>query len=139
MNAIHQEGDNVDEFELLGDDPACNKSVAQAHLQQLEARRSFGTTPLLTGDVFNTLPEDTFPQVALYGRVLLQCGSGLPNRPVDGRLFVNTNAPFSAVVCGVQVRSSVLTFSNLDTVLTYRTGIREKSYDLSLTREHAHA
>jgi hypothetical protein len=62
------------------------------------------TAPILTGDALDILGMAMFPQRALYGRVVSQYGNGVPTRPDNSRLFINTNAPFSALVCGVQVR-----------------------------------
>jgi hypothetical protein len=61
------------------------------------------TAPVFTGDVLDALGTNSFPQRALYGRVVAQHGAGMAKRADDSRLFINTNAPFSALVCGVQV------------------------------------
>jgi hypothetical protein len=65
---------------------------------------SLVTSPIVTGDVLATLGRDVFPQTALYGRILSQHAYELPLKPQDVRLFINSNAPSSGLVCGVQVR-----------------------------------
>ena len=57
----------------------------------------------LTEDAFNDAGMEVFPQRACYGRIIEQDVPGFPLRPDGQKLYVNTNAPFSAVVCGVQV------------------------------------
>jgi hypothetical protein len=83
--------------ELLGAEP-----LHAFQSNQGTVEKDFGTTvPVLTGDVLQAFPDD-FLQTALYGRVLSQHGSRLPLCSQNGRIFINTNAPFSALVCGVQ-------------------------------------
>jgi hypothetical protein len=48
------------------------------------------------------------PQRAVYGRVLAQHVPGCAPDVTLPKLYVNSNAPFSALVCGVQVRSLFL-------------------------------
>lgn len=65
------------------------------------------TAPVITGDALRLLGTEIFPQRAIYGRVISQHGSGLlPIIPTDREVLINVNAPFSAVVCGVQVYTS---------------------------------
>lgn len=82
------------EEDLLGDDPLHTTSTT---------RRALTTAPVFTADALAALGEDTVPQRAVYGRVLAQKASGFPLHPQSPKLYVNTNTPFSAVVCGVQV------------------------------------
>ena len=58
--------------------------------------------PLFTHAAFTRLPQ-VFPQRGLLGSVLQLQGNSFPIIPQDKRLYVNTSAPCSAVVCGVQV------------------------------------
>lgn len=64
--------------------------------------------PVFTHDAFMALGSQVLPQRALFGSVIAQDVSGFPSAAVDRRLYVNSNAPFSAVVCGVQVQSLCL-------------------------------
>lgn len=86
------------ELDLLGDDPSISEegSAAMNH-----ARR---TAPVLTGDALSILGSNLIPQRALYGRIISQHSQGIPERATIPQIYINTNAPFSAVVCGVQVR-----------------------------------
>lgn len=59
----------------------------------------------MTFDAADELPG-VFPQVSVLGRVLEQAAPGFSTKTIDGRLYLNTNAPMSGVVCGVQVRFS---------------------------------
>lgn len=63
------------------------------------------TAPIVTGDVLAETTGCIFPQRALYGRVIAQhTKSGSQSDEVDSpKLYINTNTPFSALVCGVQV------------------------------------
>ena len=83
------------ELELLGGDAPEDESTGSAH--------AFRTAPIFTGDALDTLGSNVLPQRALYGRVLAQTASGFPAHPYNNKLYINTNAPFSALVCGVQV------------------------------------
>jgi hypothetical protein len=63
------------------------------------------TAPVFTKAALNVISEDILPQRTLYGSVLSQCAPGFPEiiERRDAKLYMNTNAPFSGVVCGVQV------------------------------------
>ena len=61
------------------------------------------TAPAFTGDAFEILGSQALPQRALYGRLISQHAPELPEQPSSPKLYINTNAPFSALVCGVQV------------------------------------
>ncbi|EKM56159.1 uncharacterized protein PHACADRAFT_209647 [Phanerochaete carnosa HHB-10118-sp] len=82
------------ELDLLGDDAQQDASAGPAH--------AFRTAPVFTGDAAGLLGSDVLPQRALYGRVLSQKAPGFPATPVSPKLYTNTNAPFSALVCGLQ-------------------------------------
>ena len=83
------------ELELLGDDTSEDESTGSAH--------AFRTAPIFTGDALQSLGSTVLPQRALYGRVLAQNVPTFPTHPLNRKLYINTNAPFSALVCGVQV------------------------------------
>jgi hypothetical protein len=98
------------EADLLGPEPSEGLSMLHDH--------AVVTAPVLTGDALQALGVEVFPQTALYGRVLSQHGNDLDPKTLDPRVFVNTNAPFSALVCGVQVyfQSHATSFSKTNIV-----------------------
>jgi hypothetical protein len=53
---------------------------------------------LFSGAVLGASNEDEIPQYGLLGSSDLTCSTNIS----DSRLFLNTNIPFSAFVCGVQ-------------------------------------
>ena len=125
--------DTMDDFydpeqDLLGDDAIDDDSAASAH--------AFRTAPIFTGDAFALLGSSVLPQRALYGRIVAQKATGLPTRPATPKLYINTNAPFSAVVCGVQVRTTLLLCSVTAQRLTVgQTGIRQEPFDVGAPRK----
>jgi len=64
------------------------------------AKREVQNAPIFTGDAFEIAGSEAFPQRAIYGRLLGSSDGGLGHSP---KVYVNTNIPFSGVVCGVQV------------------------------------
>ncbi|EKM51770.1 uncharacterized protein PHACADRAFT_150450 [Phanerochaete carnosa HHB-10118-sp] len=60
------------------------------------------TTPVLTGDALEILGPERYPQRALYGHIVSQCAAEFRSHPANPMLYVNTNTPFNALVCGVQ-------------------------------------
>jgi hypothetical protein len=66
------------------------------------------TAPIFTEDVLQAVGPAVFPQRAFYGRVVSQHVDRLPGKTGLPGVYVNTNAPFSALVCGVQVSTFVL-------------------------------
>lgn len=64
---------------------------------------SITTAPIFTRDVLDVVGINVLPQRALYGRVISQHAPGFPNTVENAKVYVNTNAPFSGLVCGVQV------------------------------------
>jgi hypothetical protein len=66
-----------------------------------EANHAHKTAPIITGDVFDALGSTAFPQRGVYGRIL-EASTGVQVK--SPKLYINTNAPFSGIVCGVQVR-----------------------------------
>ena len=93
----HPNADFLDpELDLLGND------VLEGG-EDSAAKHAFKTAPVFTGDALDLLGSSVLPQRALYGRLVSQNALNLEDNPVSPKLFVNTNAPFSALVCGVQV------------------------------------
>ncbi|EIN11566.1 hypothetical protein PUNSTDRAFT_131729 [Punctularia strigosozonata HHB-11173 SS5] len=60
------------------------------------------TAPLFTGEALSLAGETVFPQYALYGHVIEQEAPGFASTIQVSQVFVNSNSPFSAVICGVQ-------------------------------------
>ena len=85
------------ELDLLGEDPSLSEEGSAAD----HARR---TAPVFTGEALEILGPSVMPQRALYGRLISQHSPSLPERAVVPKVYINTNAPFSAVICGVQVK-----------------------------------
>ena len=101
MNTVHlgpidQELD--DELELLSAMRIMEKDGSPQH--------ELKTAPLFTRDAFSAAPY-LFPHRGFIASVLRQNRTGLARLPNDSRLYVNTQTPFSAVVCGVQVRDTL--------------------------------
>ena len=67
---------------------------------------AFRTSPVFTGDALGALGYDVLPQRAVYGSVLAQNADGFPSAPSSPILYINTNTPFSGLVCGLQVGTS---------------------------------
>ena len=65
------------------------------------------TAPLFTCDAYKIDPK-LFPQRGLLGSVVRQMRTGFPLLPQDKRIYINTNTPSSALVCGVQVCECVV-------------------------------
>jgi hypothetical protein len=87
------------ETDLLGPEASPDDASSQTNTHD----HAVVTAPVLTGDALDILGMAMFPQRALYGRVISQHGSLVPVRAENSRVFINTNSPFSALVCGVQV------------------------------------
>ena len=92
------------ELELLDDDSPEDESTGSAH--------AFRTAPIFTGDALAALGSGILPQRALYGRVISQKALHFPTHPAVPKLYINTNAPFSALVCGVQVSNMMYPHQN---------------------------
>ena len=90
------------ELDLLGQDPSLSEEGSASD----HARR---TAPVFTGEALQILGPSIMPQRALYGRLISQHSSNLPEKAAVPKVYINTNAPFSAVICGVQVSRPVLT------------------------------
>ena len=86
------------EYALLGGDIPEDEAVDHA----------FSTAPIFTGDALDALASDVLPQRAVYGSVLGQRVDGFPHTPSSPILYINTNTPFSGLVCGLQVRARYL-------------------------------
>lgn len=72
--------------------------------RSIPADHSVITAPVFTSDALRAVGEESLPQRALYGRVVSQHAAGFPEYVENAKIYVNTNAPFSGLVCGVQVR-----------------------------------
>jgi hypothetical protein len=70
----------------------------------LSRDHSVRTAPVFTRDALSIVGEIGLPQRAMYGRVISQHAPGFPTELSDPKVYINTNAPFSALICGVQVR-----------------------------------
>lgn len=57
--------------------------------------------PLFTADVLDSMPTE-FPQRAVLGSVISQHAPGFPLATEGPQIYINTNTPFSTVICGVQ-------------------------------------
>ncbi|THG98001.1 hypothetical protein EW026_g4117 [Hermanssonia centrifuga] len=82
------------ELDLLGNDFEGDDEGGTQH--------ALRTAPVFTGDAFDLLGPGIMPQRALYGRVISQHAPHFPTKPLSPKIYINTNAPFSALVCGVQ-------------------------------------
>ncbi|KAI0347429.1 hypothetical protein BDW22DRAFT_528650 [Trametopsis cervina] len=61
------------------------------------------TAPIMTRQAFLAAGgPDVFPQRGLLGSIVDSAEDGDAVHDVDSRVYINTNAPFSALVCGVQ-------------------------------------
>lgn len=87
----------------------------------LATNHSTRTTPVFTSGALDVLGPNVIPQRAVYGSVLSThhqtravADSDKSARPT--KLYVNTNAPFSAVVCGLQVWTPIDIFKCGDSV-----------------------
>jgi hypothetical protein len=92
------------EADLLGPDVSHDEDALQVNKHD----HAVVTASIFSGDVLGVVDVHSFPQRALYDRLISQHGNGLPTRANDSRVFINTNAPFSALVCGVQVSAGTL-------------------------------
>ena len=90
------------ELELLGD-----VTISDGTPEASYNGHTFRSAPIFTGDAFEMGGGDIMPQRAVYGSVISQHATGFPRKVNSPKLFINTNAPFSALVCGVQVRLRV--------------------------------
>ncbi|EKM56167.1 uncharacterized protein PHACADRAFT_184852 [Phanerochaete carnosa HHB-10118-sp] len=95
MDAFHDP-----ELDLLGDDTPEDESTGSMH--------AFKTAPIFTGDTLTALGSFNLPQRALYGRVVAQRAANFPLRLTTPKLYINTNAPFSALGSGKSHSTSVL-------------------------------
>ena len=95
---------------LFKEDRASNSSAQNARLEEVR------TSPLFTADVLrvsadaavSTVPSDTLPQYGLLAGIQDICGrepetpQSTQDEDKDNRLFLNTNTPWSAFICGSQ-------------------------------------
>lgn len=84
-----------DELQLLHDNPSNLKVRSKEH----EIR----TAPIITRDAYVAAGyREQTSQYGVLGRTISIFNGPTAYTPLDPRLYVNTNAPFSAVICGVQ-------------------------------------
>ena len=114
ISASHNDTDP--EMALLGE------GVPDTELDGAD-NHTFKTAPVFTGDAYNALGPDCLPQKALYGRLLQQDNGEQGGNITTPKLYINTNTPFSALICGVQA-SRVIT--RYDNVINPPPGLREK-------------
>ncbi len=111
------------ELDLLGNDFEGDDEGGTQH--------ALRTAPVFTGDAFDLLGPGIMPQRALYGRVISQHAPHFPTKPLSPKIYINTNAPFSALVCGVQVSVRMLTADCCDESLTPQmSGVWEEPLDV---------
>ncbi|KAF9498486.1 hypothetical protein BDN71DRAFT_1443334 [Pleurotus eryngii] len=82
-----------DELELLED---CPKEI------QSSKAHDTSTAPLIMRDAYIAGLKNDGTQYGVLGKTLTVRGPRAEESFEDDRLYVNTNAPFSAIVCGVQ-------------------------------------
>ena len=87
--------DSDPELALLSGDAADDDEFTS------EADHALRTAPIFTGDAYEHVNSSIFPQRGLYGR-LLESSTGAEFH--SSKVFVNLDAPFSGIICGVQVR-----------------------------------
>lgn len=116
------------ELDLLSDEPGPGEGTASASDHALR------TAPIFTGDAFEELTHHVFPQRALYGKVVSQhtTSSSQPDEQFSPKLYINTNSPFSALVCGVQVASDSVMLRVRVSDSGYVTGLGEKPLDICI-------
>lgn len=85
-----------EELELLHDSISDTRGRSKDH--------ELNTAPIITRDAYVAAAyRECATQYGVLGSILsIHNKNNLPYKPVNPQLYVNTNAPFSAVVCGVQ-------------------------------------
>jgi hypothetical protein len=121
-----------EELSLLGDDPASGLDLS-------DTDHSLRTAPIFTGDALRAVGCGVFPQRASYGRIISQHVEGFASATQSPSLYINTNAPFSALVCGVQVRHQPYTFKILKPISALSIGLGQESHDFCAIRELSHS
>ncbi|KDQ18207.1 hypothetical protein BOTBODRAFT_52993 [Botryobasidium botryosum FD-172 SS1] len=121
------------------DGPAGNPSDVELDLLRMKlSSESSGkshenvTAPLFTRGVLDNGDAQELRQYAVYGEMMSVHSQDFIHKPVDNpsRLYVNMNAPFSAVVCGVQGSGKSHTVNVMlenALILERRIGVVEKS------------
>ncbi|KAF9483949.1 hypothetical protein BDN70DRAFT_873074 [Pholiota conissans] len=91
------------ECQLLEDsDPSDSEGVAVG-AENYIAKHDILTAPLMTREAYLSITRDGSPaQYGVLGKVLASYSRGSKDLVDDQRLYLNTNAPFSALICGVQ-------------------------------------
>jgi hypothetical protein len=100
----HENKGRIPDYDLI--DYGDSEATVDDH--RLVRDHSIATAPVFTEDAYNALGPIVFPEKAVYGRLLSQKlgTSSEASHQICPCVYVNTNAPFSAVVCGVQVYSA---------------------------------
>jgi hypothetical protein len=122
------------ERQLLGPPPSASRAEGGGG-----ADHAVRTAAVFTKDALDALGHTAFPQRAVYGRILSQhVPDFVEDVPEDkAPIYINTNAPFSAVVCGVQVRRALVYIPD-SARLTRTTGFWQESFDGDFARELPH-
>lgn len=91
---------------------SCIESEGEMHLLNLDTgttmdnvadEHEVATAPLLTRAAYDAAGlAQKKSQYGVLGSVTSICEKGRSYKPEEPRLYINTNAPFSAIVCGVQ-------------------------------------
>jgi len=66
------------------------------------ASSEISTAPVITSDALCQVDASRLPELSLLATVLKQRAEHLPNTLLSTALWLNINAPFSALLCGVQ-------------------------------------
>ncbi|TFK29354.1 hypothetical protein FA15DRAFT_610541 [Coprinopsis marcescibilis] len=114
-DSVHVSDESSDEWQLLDDSSDDEEGDTQAGGPRI-GRHDLITAPIITKDVFNLLASkaDEAPtQYGVLGKTLGIHDNGEVTVPSDLRLYINTNAPFSAVICGVQGAGKSHTLSTI--------------------------
>ncbi len=112
-------GNSDPELDLLKE-PVSGEETASA------SNHALRTAPVFTGDAFDEMTHAVFPQRGLYGRILSQhtISTSRPDDVVSPKLHLNTNTPFSALICGVQVCSRLASVLYQTSNVVLRIGFR---------------
>ena len=70
----------------------------------------------------------------MYGRLFEQNGTTQGGEIGSPKMYINTNTPFSALVCGVQVS---MTLAEFDPEITHLSGFREEPFYICAAGERA--
>lgn len=112
------------------------ESCHENHMGPLSKTHAQLTAPIVTRDALDIYPHDNrvdpFPQRGLLGSVYSVNRQGLAQNSEDPRLYVNLNAPSSALICGVQVGVTKRSWRRGTNSMK---GIRQKSHSILHSRD----